>query len=55
VIFNGEGDVETEEMLLKKAETRCLGRLAWQEQVTPNIVYEIAKGWKPSLLKALGR
>ncbi len=54
VIFNGKGDLETEEMLLKKAETRCLGRLAWQEQLTPKTVQEIAKEWRPSLLTALG-
>jgi dethiobiotin synthetase len=54
IIFNGRGDLETEEMLLKKAETRCLGRLAWQEQLKPKIVQEIAKKWRPSLLTALG-
>ncbi len=54
VIFNGEGDWETEEMLLKKGKTRCLGRLAWQEEVTPKIVQAIAKEWRPSLLAALG-
>lgn len=54
VIFNGEGDLETEEILLKKAKTHCLGRLAWQEPLTPKIVQEIAKEWRPSLLATLG-
>ena len=30
VVFNGDGETDTEEMLLKKANTRCLGRLLWQ-------------------------
>ena len=54
VIFNGEGDLETEKMLLKKAKTRCLERLSWQEQLTPKTVQEIAKKWRPSLLRTLG-
>lgn len=54
VIFNGKGDLETEEMLLKKANARCLGRLVWQEQFTAKIVQRIAKEWKPSLLSVLG-
>lgn len=54
VIFNGEGDLETEEMLLKKAKTCCLGRLAWQKQLTPKMIQKIAKKWRPSLLTALG-
>src|SRR5579883_2278825 len=29
VVFNGEGDPETEKMLLKKAKTSCLGRIPW--------------------------
>jgi dethiobiotin synthetase len=54
VIFNGKRDFETEEMLLKKANTCCLGRLSWQKQLTPKIVQRIAKEWKPALLSALG-
>jgi len=49
VIFNGEGDLETEEMLLTKATTRCLGRLAWQEDVSPKSIQKIAKAWRPVL------
>ena len=49
VIFNGEGDRKTEEMLLKRANTRCLGRLLWQEQWTPSLLQKIAKEWRPSL------
>jgi dethiobiotin synthetase len=54
VIFNGEGDASTEEMLLQKADTSCLGRLAWQEQITPTTIRRIAEEWKLSLLSALG-
>ncbi len=54
VIFNGEGDLETEEMLLRKADTHCLARLAWKEQFTPEIIQRIAKEWKPSIHTALG-
>jgi len=54
VIFNGEGDLETEEMLLKKANARCLGRLPWQKQLTPKQVQRIGREWRPSLLSALG-
>ena len=54
VIFNGEGDLETEEMLLKKADACCLGRLAWQKEFTPKILQRIGSKWKPSLLTALG-
>lgn len=51
VVFNGEGDAETEEMLLKKAETRCLGRLLWQQQLTPTVIQGIAQEWKATLLE----
>jgi dethiobiotin synthetase len=54
VIFNGPGDLETEEMLLKKWDVSCLGRLSWQETLTPKIVQRIGSEWKPPLLRALG-
>jgi dethiobiotin synthetase len=54
VIFNGEGDVETEEMLLRKADACCLGRLAWEKKVTSKIIQRIAKEWTQPLLTALG-
>ncbi len=54
VIFNGESDAITEQMLLQKANTICLGRLAWQEQITSATIRRIAAEWKPSLLSALG-
>ena len=53
VIFNGDADLETEEMLLKKAKTRCLGRLLWQEQLTPKNIQKIAEKWRPTILSAL--
>lgn len=46
VVFNGDGDSETEEMLLNKANTRCLGRLMWQQQLTPITVQKIAQKWR---------
>jgi len=54
VIFNGEGDAETEEMLLKKGNTRCLGRLKWQKPLTPKLIQRIGKEWRTTVLKALG-
>ncbi len=54
IIFNGNGDLETEEMLLKKANAVCLGRLPWQKTLGPKTVQRIAKEWKPHLIKALG-
>jgi dethiobiotin synthetase len=54
IIFNGIGDLETEEMLLTKAQAACLGRLGWQKTLTPMTVQRIAKEWKPHLIKALG-
>jgi dethiobiotin synthetase len=37
VVFNGPGDLKTEEMLLKRTHTRCLARVAWQELTNENI------------------
>lgn len=54
VVFNGEGDQETEEMLLKRANTLCLGRLSWVEQWTRTIVQRLGEEWRPTLLEALG-
>jgi len=54
IIFNEEGDRETEEMLLQRADTRCLGRLVWQEHWTPEKLRSLAKEWRPSLLTSLG-
>lgn len=46
-IFNG--DVETEEMLLERAGTRCVGRLKWEEKLTPAIVKSYAKQWRDTI------
>ena len=54
VIFNGEADPLTEEMLLQKARTGCLGRLKWEKQLTPKIIQKLALNWRPTLLQALG-
>ena len=54
VVFNGEGDMETEEMLLKKAKSQSLGKLAWEKELSPLKIEEIAYIWKPVLHKALG-
>ena len=51
VVFNGDGDPE--KMLLKKANTRCVGRLLWQQQLTPKIVREIAREWRATIRAAL--
>jgi dethiobiotin synthetase len=52
VVFNGEGDRSTEEMLLKKAQTLCIGRLPWLQQLTATNIQAIAQNWKP-ILQAL--
>lgn len=49
VVFNGEGDLETEKMLLEKAKTRCLGRLSWQPQLTRQLLHKIAEEWRPTV------
>ena len=54
VVFNGEGDAATEQMLIQKANSRCLGRLAWETQFTKPRIQEIASTWKPTILNALG-
>ncbi len=53
VIFNGEGDMETENMLLQQANTLCLGRLLWQEQLTSNVIQRLAEEWKEKLYLSL--
>jgi dethiobiotin synthetase len=54
IVFNGDGDAATEQMLLKKAGSRCLGRLIWETELTKSRIEEIAHTWKPALHKALG-
>ncbi len=49
VIFNGEGDAETEEMLLQRANTRCLGRLSWQKEWSKTVIQNLANQWPPLL------
>jgi dethiobiotin synthetase len=53
VVFNGNGETDTEEMLLKKTGTRCLGRLLWQQQLTPTVIQKIAKEWRAAIHEAL--
>jgi dethiobiotin synthetase len=53
VVFNGEADVETEAMLLNKANTRCLGRLLWQQQLRPTVIQKIASEWRAAICQAL--
>lgn len=54
IVFNGKADAATEEMLLQKAKSRCLGRLVWEKQLTKSRIEEIAHAWKPLLYSALG-
>jgi dethiobiotin synthetase len=49
VVFNGEGDLETEKMLLNKARTQCIGRIAWQQELTKQFIRETAEEWKQRL------
>jgi len=49
VVFNRSGDLRTEEMLLKKANTSCLGRLLWQQELTPAWIQKTAKQWRGAL------
>jgi dethiobiotin synthetase len=46
VVFNGEGEAHTEKMLLKRASTRCLGRVAWQTALTPAVIQKMGREWK---------
>lgn len=45
VVFNGEGDLATEEMLLKRAKTQCLGRLAWERSWTKKRIQKVSEKW----------
>lgn len=54
VIFNGEGDPFTENMLLKKARSPCLGRLATEHSFTKWRIQEIATTWETLWQKTLG-
>lgn len=54
IVFNGEGDLATEKMLIRKANSCCLGRLAWETQFTRSRILEIAQLWKPRLHNILG-
>lgn len=49
IVFNGEGDTATEEMLLQQAESRCLGKLKWESSWTKRRFQEIARQWKQTL------
>lgn len=52
IVFNGRGDLKTEEMLLKKANTGCLGRLMWQ-QLSATTIQKIAHQWRADIYAAL--
>lgn len=54
IVFNGEGDPVTEEMLIQKANSRCLERILWEKQFTKSRIQEIANSWKPTLHSVLG-
>lgn len=45
IVFNGEGDFQTEEMLLKKANVPCIGRLPWKKVIDRAFIHEKAKEW----------
>ncbi len=45
IVFNGE----TEEMLIKRARTQQIGRLAWEENWTPSLVKGYAEQWSEAL------
>lgn len=53
VVFNAEGDLETENMLLKKVGAQCLGRLPWQKELTAETVQTIANQWRPLIQNVL--
>jgi len=53
VVFNGDGETDTEEMVLKNANTRCLGRLLWQQQLTPTVIQKVAKEWSAAIHEVL--
>jgi len=55
IVFIGNGDRATEEMLLKKGKTICIGRIGWQEALTPEYVQRFAKQLNPHLHMFLGQ
>jgi dethiobiotin synthetase len=54
VVFNGEGDPMTENMLLEKAASCCLGRLKEKEVFSLQRIGELSEIWQPALCQALG-
>jgi dethiobiotin synthetase len=50
IIFNGDGDLATEEMLCKRAKTTLLGKLKWERQLKKSTIKQTAKEWKKTLL-----
>jgi dethiobiotin synthetase len=49
IVFNGQEDQKTEEMLVRKAKARCLGRIPWQDKISKTDIQELAREWKPRL------
>lgn len=53
VVFNNLGDFATEQMLLEKANTICLGRLTWEKNLSAKKLQEIAQEWKQRIYAAV--
>lgn len=54
IVFNGNGDIATEQMLIQKANSRTLGKLIWEKKLSKSRIEEIALEWKSTLRSSLG-
>ena len=49
IIFNGEPNPATEEVILQYSGVACIARIEWQEQITRTTVKDLAEGLKDQL------
>lgn len=54
IVFNGPGDMSTEQMLLDRTKTKCIGRLPWMHALNQKDIQKIAAQWHPGLLQMIG-
>lgn len=51
IVFNGEPNQDTEEVILKFSKLPCLGRLLLEKTITRTIIGKYAKQWRQTLLQ----
>lgn len=53
LIFNGEPNPDTEEVILQLTQLPLIGRLLPEQTITPNIIQQYSKQWVPRCLQIL--